>query len=294
MYILLAPFQNLEVSQLFKELKKINKRPEPFECYTAQEFWDDEHISKQMLEFHLDGSNDLATRNKEFRERSIQWILSRFNVGNEKSICDFGCGPGLYTEAFAEAGAEVTGIDFSRNSISYAKKAAKERNLDIEYILQSYLDFSTDKKFDLITMINYDFCPLNPEQRKTLLHIVREFLKDGGAFLFDVFSLGYFNSADEGRTYEFSPEGGFWSASPHYMFNNSYKYPNDNLILGKHTIVEEKQSREIFNWLQCFDLDTIKAELNDNGFAIEEHFSNIAGDDYNKDSTEIAIIAKKA
>jgi SAM-dependent methyltransferase len=278
---------------LFKELEQINKRPEPFERYTAKEFWDDEHISKQMLGFHLDASNDLATRNKAFRERSTEWILSRFNVNKGTSVCDFGCGPGLYTAAFAKAGAKVTGIDFSRSSISHAKKTAEEMNLNIDYLLQSYLEFSTDKKFDLVTMINYDFCPLNPTQRKTLLRIIGDCLKDGGAFLFDVFSLDYFNSAEEGRTYEFSPEGGFWSASPHYVFNNTYKYPDDSLILGNHTIVEETRSREIFNWLQCFALNTIEAELKDNGFVIEEHFLNIAGDDYKEDSTEIAIIAKK-
>jgi cyclopropane fatty-acyl-phospholipid synthase-like methyltransferase len=278
---------------LFKELQQINKRPEPFGCYTAREFWDDEHISRQMLGFHLDGSNDLATRNKEFRDRSIQWILSRFNVGNGTRICDFGCGPGLYTVAFAEAGAEVAGIDFSRNSIQYARETAEEKNLKIEYMLQSYLEFTTDRKFDLVTMINYDFCPLSPAQRKILLHIIRECLEDGGAFLFDVFSLGYFNDTEEGRTYEFSPEGGFWSASPHYIFNNTYKYPDDNLILYKHTIIEEAKGREIFNWLQCFDLDTIKSELKDSGFSVEEYFSNIAGDACKEDSTEIAIIARK-
>lgn len=278
---------------MFNELERINRRPEPFERYTAREFWGDEHISKQMLGFHLDGSNDLATRNREFRERSIRWILSRFSVGAGKSICDFGCGPGLYTTSFAGAGAEVVGIDFSRNSISYARKTAEENNLNIEYLLQSYLDFSPSKKFDLVTMINFDFCPLSPEQRKTLLHIIRECLNDGGTFLFDVFSLVYFKSAEEGRTYEYSPEGGFWSSLPYYLFSNTFKYPDDNLILGKHTIVEEIRSREIFNWLQCFHLESIKAELNNNGFAIEERFSNIAGDGYSEDSTEIAVIAKR-
>ena len=29
-------------------------RPEPFSDYTTPELWDDEHISEQMLRFHLD------------------------------------------------------------------------------------------------------------------------------------------------------------------------------------------------------------------------------------------------
>jgi len=261
---------------------------------TAQEFWDDEHISKQMLAFHLDGTNDLATRNEVFRERSIKWIISKFDIGAGKAVCDFGCGPGIYTKALAETGAEVTGVDFSKNSISYANKTASDNGLKIEYLLQSYLDFKSDRKFDLITIINYDYCPLSPGQRKTTLNIIRECLKDSRAFLFDVLSLSYFNSVEESRTYESSPEGGFWSGKPHYVFNNTYKYPEDNLILGKHAIVENKRVREIFNWLQCFDLDSIKAELAESGFVIDEYFSNIAGDEYKEDSTEIALIAKKA
>jgi hypothetical protein len=38
---------------MFKELERINERPEPFQFYTASALWTDEHTSKQMLSFHL-------------------------------------------------------------------------------------------------------------------------------------------------------------------------------------------------------------------------------------------------
>ncbi|WP_319781036.1 hypothetical protein [Maridesulfovibrio sp.] len=38
---------------MFKELMDINSRPLPFEVYTAADLWTDEHISKQMLSYHL-------------------------------------------------------------------------------------------------------------------------------------------------------------------------------------------------------------------------------------------------
>jgi hypothetical protein len=38
---------------MFKELEKINERPEAFEFYTASDLWTDEHTSTQMLSFHL-------------------------------------------------------------------------------------------------------------------------------------------------------------------------------------------------------------------------------------------------
>jgi len=54
---------------MFNRLKEINSRPEPFQFYTANALWTDEHTSQMMLEYHLDESVDLSSRNKEFIER---------------------------------------------------------------------------------------------------------------------------------------------------------------------------------------------------------------------------------
>jgi len=65
---------------MFKELKEINARPSPFQFYTADELWTNEHTSKQMLEYHLNESIDVASRNRAFIERSVKWIVSFFEV----------------------------------------------------------------------------------------------------------------------------------------------------------------------------------------------------------------------
>ena len=54
---------------MFNELIEINSRPEPFQFYTANALWTDEHASQMMLEYHLNESVDLSSRNKEFFER---------------------------------------------------------------------------------------------------------------------------------------------------------------------------------------------------------------------------------
>ena len=109
---------------MFKELEKINSRPAPFQFYTADALWTDEYTSKKMLEYHLNESLDLSSRNKDFIDKSVSWIISHFGVGANKKIADFVCGPGLYTTRFAESDAVVTGIDFSERSICYAKEIA--------------------------------------------------------------------------------------------------------------------------------------------------------------------------
>ena len=78
-----------------RELKKINSRPLPFQFYTADELWTDEYTSKQMLNYHLNESIDVSSRNKSFIEKSVEWIASNFAINNKTEIAEFGCGPGL-------------------------------------------------------------------------------------------------------------------------------------------------------------------------------------------------------
>jgi hypothetical protein len=59
---------------MFKLIEEINSRPRPFQFYTAEKLWTDEHTSKQMLQFHLNESIDVSSRNKEFIDRSVEWI----------------------------------------------------------------------------------------------------------------------------------------------------------------------------------------------------------------------------
>ncbi|ACL05374.1 Methyltransferase type 11 [Desulfatibacillum aliphaticivorans] len=278
---------------MFDQLEKINQRPLPYEFYTAQDLWDDDYVSTQMLEYHLNPDSDLASRKMEFIDRSAQWIAARFGLGEGKSVCDFGCGPGLYTSRFAQTGAKVTGLDFSRNSLAYAKRQAEENGFDIEYRLGNYLDFQSDEKYDLITMIYLDFCPLSPEQRKTLLDIFHKHLKDDGRVFMDVLTLAFFEQSNGEKTYEYSAQDGFWAAGPYYVFNNTWKYTDINLLLNKHVIVEENRTREICNWLQCFDRRSFAQEAEAGGFEVLESYSNTAGGVFEEKGTEMAMVLKK-
>jgi SAM-dependent methyltransferase len=278
---------------MFDTLKQINKKPEVFEFYTASALWDDEHTSKQMLSFHLNESVDMSSRNIEFINASVEWISSKFAIDDHKRICDFGCGPGLYTTQFAEIGATVTGIDFSKRSIQYAKKTADQKKIGVDYQLRNYLDYRSDKRFDLITMIMCDFCALSPDQRINLLKVFHRHLDNTGSVLFDVYSENAFSQRKEAFVCEHQLLNGFWSANDYYGFLNTFKYKNDNVVLDKYTIIEESRSFEVFNWLQYFGLDSLKSELKKAGFVITEYYSDIAGKKYDSESLEFAIIAKK-
>ena len=278
---------------MFKELQEINARPKPFEFYTADELWADEHTSKQMLEYHLNEAIDVSSRNKNFIERSVGWIVTQFGVDDKTEIADFGCGPGLYAKRLAERGSSVTGIDFSENSLKYAKEVAAEAGLDIDYVHANYLEFETDRKFDLIIMIMCDFCALSPVQRKIMLAKFHSLLKPGGFVLLDVYSLNSFNQKEESATYELNQLNGFWSPDDYYCFVNTFKYEEEKVTLDKYTIVEEAGTRIVYNWLQHFSKDSLQDEFKENGFKVEGIYSDVAGTPFNPESPEIAIVGGK-
>jgi len=278
---------------VFKELKEINSRPTPFQFYTADELWANEHRSKQMLEYHLNESIDVSSRNKRFIENSVQWIVSHFGVDDNTTIADFGCGPGLYTTRLAERGATVTGIDFSENSLKYAKQAAEQKDLKINYVHANYLDFETTFSFDLITMIMCDFCALSPEQRKMMLSKFSSLLKPGGSVLLDVYSLISFNKKEESAIYELNQLNRFWSPQDYYCFVNTFKYDKEKVTLDKYTIIEELQTRVVYNWLQYFNKESLTEEFEKNGFQVDDFYSDVSGSTFDTESLEFAVTLKK-
>jgi cyclopropane fatty-acyl-phospholipid synthase-like methyltransferase len=278
---------------MFKALEGINSRPKPFEFYTASDLWTDRYTSEQMLSYHLNADVDLSSRNSDFIDRSVDWIVSNFAVGSGTKIADFGCGPGLYATRLAQEGADVTGIDFSKRSIQYAQEVAAKEGLDIHYVNQNYLEFETDERFDLVLMIMCDFCALSPKQRQTMLDKFHTVLKPHGAVLLDVYTLAAFDSKEEGATYERNALYGFWSPDDYYGFLNTFKYADDKVVLDKHTIVEESRVRTVYNWLQHFSPEKLKGEFAKSGFTAEKLCSDVAGSEFDPEGMELAIVAKK-
>jgi cyclopropane fatty-acyl-phospholipid synthase-like methyltransferase len=278
---------------MFEELENINTRPEPFEFYTANDLWTDDHTSKQMLGFHLNEDIDVSSRKIEFINRSVEWITSRFNVGAGTKIVDFGCGPGLYANRLAQKQAEVTGIDFSARSIQHARGVAAKEGLPVQYFKQDYLGFEIDERFDLILMIMCDFCALSSTQRKKMLSKFYALLKPGGFVLLDVYSLSAFEQKKETTMYEVNLLDGFWSPNRYYGFLNTFKYEVEKVTLDKYTIVEAARIRTVYNWFQYFTPEGLEGEFVNCGFNIESLYSDVAGTAYDTKSNEFAVVAKK-
>ncbi len=277
---------------MYEELIDINRCPECFSTYTAEELWTDPHTAKQMLRYHLDKEVPMASRKHEFIDQSTDWIAKHFELCNGKKIADFGCGPGLYASRLARTGAKVTGIDFSANSLAYARENALREGLNIDYQQMDYLNFRSDERYDVIMMIMCDYCALSPPQRTRLLEIFRRHLASEGRILLDVYTLASFHAKEEASSYERRQLNGFWSPNDYFGFINTFKYDDEKVVLDKYTIIEENRIRTVYNWLQHFDVETLQCECEDNGFAIEESYRDVAGTPYSPTADEMAVVLR--
>lgn len=279
---------------VFEDLQDINARPELFGSYTANALWADAHRSKQMLAFHLNESIDVSSRNIDFIDASSAWMIEHFDLGPGKSVCDFGCGPGLYTSRLAKSGAGVTGLDFSQNSIGYARSQAEAASQDITYIQTDYLKAKLSAQFDLITMIMCDYCALSPDQRKKLLGVFQDCLKDNGAILLDVYSMAAFAERQEASFYEKNQLDHFWFESDYFCFVNTFKYEPDAVVLDKYSLFPERGAAEtVYNWLQYFSPESLRAEFLDAGFEIAQVYGDVGGGAYSENDPEFAVVARR-
>ena len=272
---------------MYELLVDISKRPSPFSRYTAKELWTRPHLARQMLTYHLSQETDLASRRFESIDQVVAWIDAQLDL-SQKTLCDLGCGPGLYTERFASIGAEVTGVDFSRHSLDFAENQGSQR---VTYLEADYLSDALPTGFDVVTLIYTDLCALSPTQRETLLGRMHDMLNPGGHIVLDVAGIGSFATKEETTIIENKLMGGFWSPDDYVGIQRTYLYQSELLSLDRYVIVEPSESWQVFNWLQHFTLEGIEAELRSAGFHIDEMAGDLSGTPLEPESNLIGIVA---
>lgn len=113
-------------------------------------------------------------------------ILRYFEI-NKKNIgthLDLGCGVGTICDYFYEHNIQTMGIDISKDMIDISKN----KNKNINYLVADMISYTSDKKFDLITLtcdvVNH---VLEEEQLEKMFLNIYNILNDDGYLIFDIY-----------------------------------------------------------------------------------------------------------
>lgn len=304
---------------IFDALQEINQKPAtPFEPYTAAALWTDPHIGRRMLQLNVD--LDLGIRfGLGSKQTAIHWMVSHFSIGAGTKILVLGSGSGVYAEAFAQAGAHVTGVDFSPFAIDYARQRARENRLTIDYVQEDYLTYQTKETFSLIFFFGRNLSALSFTQRKKLLSKIHEWLAPGGQLFVDVYTPFRFHQVIEKRSAEYHPDytpldlpdpfsyqprngaytysagEGFWSSDPYYLFLDTFKYEVEGIkvFVEKYSLFEPSRHRVFACWIACYDLHQVREFLAPHQLEVTEWYANKEGRAYDLEAGALAVVAKK-
>ena len=94
---------------------------------------------------------------------------------------EIGCGTGANAVWLAEHGWQVTAVDFSEVAIAGGKRLAKERGVDVRFVVADASAYKPEGLYDLIMSF---YIELWPEQRRQMLALSANALAPGGVLLF--------------------------------------------------------------------------------------------------------------
>ncbi|MDD3654780.1 MAG: class I SAM-dependent methyltransferase [Desulfotomaculaceae bacterium] len=272
------------------DLIKADCCPAPYA--PGEELWNDPHISRKMLEYHLSPDTNAASYKPEKIRSICEYLPQAMQLNKGGSIVDLGCGPGLYCSLLERKGLIATGIDRSENSIRYAKE--RNQGKKASFIQTNYLRPFGFEQFDAAIMISQDYGVLSPENRKVLLKNIYNALRPKGCFAFDVPSLTAFENRRKSAAPKWYASGpGFWRPHPHFVLEKSFFYPDLPALCDLFAVFDSEI--KIYRIYQSFfSPEAIRTELEDGGFKVKNILSNLYGEKYIADSPLIGVICTKA
>lgn len=274
-----------------KLLQYLSKKPDLYEASTSK-FWDDEHISKGMLEAHLNPDLEAATRKLSFVRQSVDFIADFAKDVQNPKLLDLGCGPGIYAELLAGKGIQVTGMDLSPRSIRHARESALRKELKINYINKNYLELDYENEYDIITLIYCDFGVFAPMERKMLLSKIVKALKPGGIFIVDAWTPNFYKDREEKKEWGYCDKG-FWCEEPYACLSSFYRYDYCNTFADQYVIIRDA-CIECFNiWNHTFAQEEFLTDLTSCGFIHTDFYGDVAGKPYSDQCDTICALARK-
>lgn len=270
-------------------LYKFLQKPEVYK--SGESIWTDSYISPQMLLAHLDSMNDAASYSLDRKHKVQHYLQNRLELHTGKKLIDLGCGPGLYSHYYGKHGVNVTGIDISVSSITYAREQATLDNVDINYLVSDYrIPFGTDC-YDSAMCIYEDYGVMSYEDRMKVLNNIYQGLKVGGKLALDVTAASVWDSLSEDTNW-YTQDTGFFRPHPHVVIYKRWLYPEEKVYCDAHIVVDDNITI-YYTYQTLFTTTRISEELMQAGFVIEELLGGLDGTPYNEQSKQIGIIARK-
>ncbi|MGB0934014.1 MAG: class I SAM-dependent methyltransferase [Lishizhenia sp.] len=211
----------------------------------------------------------------------IDRLVATLNLSKEKCL-DLACGRGRHAVYLNEKGLDVTGVDLSEESISYAKKF--ETN-NLSFAVHDMREVYTNDKFDVVFNLftSFGYFDVETENLK-VLQSVNKMMNDNGVLVID------FMNATEVIS----------SLKPYEVKTiENIEFHIRKSYTGKHILknIQFEADGESFDYtekVQALEKKDFLHLLEKAGFEVEHVFGNFRLEEYHPNSSDrLILIARK-
>jgi len=237
----------------------------------------------------------------ELTKQQIPALLKILRPKKDAKILDLACGHGRHSIELAKRGYKVTGIDFSKHFIDVAKKDAKERDAEVNFICDDMRNLSFVNKFDFVINMFTSFGYFDDENDNELvLRKISRALKPNGKFLIEINNF-------VGQLARALREGKFEKKTGFLTIVKKDKLSNGLIVTTKdefnpvtmrwamtRTWKENSKTKNYKTNVRIFSPAELGSMMKRNGLLVEKIWGDLQGSPLGIDSRRLVVLARKS
>lgn len=131
------------------------------------------------------------------------------------------------------------------------------------------------------------------KDRDKLLKNIYYSLDAGGVFIFDIFTEDITKDKQEGKSWDYAPNGGFWNKDEYLLLSQTFHYPENNAFAYQYNLLTKKEAKHFIVWDRYYSEEEISQVLQDTGFRKVSIHKNILDDNNFTSNSEMFVVAEK-
>lgn len=216
----------------------------------------------------------------------MKQVIKLAQVRKGAKVLDLCCGVGRHCIALAHKGFKVVGVDLTEQYLSTARRRAKARGLNIQFVRDDMRRFCQLDYFDVVINMFTAFGYFeNPADDRRVLSNIYYSLKSKGTLVIETMSKEILARVFQPRIwYE---ENGVTCLHEHKITRNW------SWVENKWILLKDRHRQEIRFGHRLYSAAELDSLLKDCGFRNVKFYGDLAGSEYDNNAKRLIAVAKK-
>jgi SAM-dependent methyltransferase len=201
-------------------------------------------------------------------------------------VLDCPCGHGRHSIELARRGCQVTGVDISQYSLTFARRSAEQAALRIEFVEADMLDLPDLGRFDAAITLGNSFGYMDHEGTSKFVRSVAAGLAPGGRWLIDC------GAAAESLLPHLQPELTYEVGPYRMRACNSY-LADKSCLETEYEIACNGKTETRRNWHFVFTVAEIQRMLRAAGLTLLQIYGSNTGEPFKLGSRMLYLVGEK-